>query len=425
MKRRDPSRDIALAALGETWSPAAIEGALADLFASEQRWMRAMARRMTRRFGEAPPLDVLEAFVRADRDLRQARRLLVRHPSLAMPPMPPSRFGAPPIASMGDLATLLEVPVEDLDWLADRRGTTRDAEAPVRHYRARWIPKRSVGWRLVEAPKARLRRAQRCLLDRVLASVPPHEAAHGFVPGRSVLDHARAHVRQAVVVRLDLEDFFASVPAAQVRAVFRTAGYGEDVAVALTALSTTRTPPALLRSPWVSRFETRQRLAHRHLPQGAPTSPWIANLAAYRLDLRVSALARSLGATYTRYADDLVLSGDEGFARGVERLLPRLGAIAIEEGFALQHRKTRVTRAGASQRVCGLVVNEGARVSRRERERLEAILFNCVKHGPASQNRGDHPRFRDHLLGRIAWVEQAHEPHAARLHALFARIEWP
>jgi hypothetical protein len=81
-------------------------------------------------------------------------------------------------------------------------------------------------------------------------------------------------------------------------------------------------------------------------------------------------------------------------------------------------------RVSVRQRLCGLVINTHPSVSRAERDRLEAILFNCVREGGASQNRSGHPGWREHLAGRVAWVAAAHPEHAAHLRALFDRVKW-
>jgi retron-type reverse transcriptase len=83
---------------------------------------------------------------------------------------------------------------------------------------------------------------QRRLLDDLLERIPPHEAAFGYARGRSVLDHARAHVGQPVLLKFDLQDFFSSVRASRVHALFTTLGYPEPVARELTALCTVATP---------------------------------------------------------------------------------------------------------------------------------------------------------------------------------------
>jgi hypothetical protein len=138
-----------------------------------------------------------------------------------------------------------------------------------------------------------LKAAQRRVLREVLDHVPAHDAAHGFVAGRSARSHAAAHAQSAVVVRLDLEDFFASVTASRVFGIFRTAGYAEGVAYELTALCTNVVP----RGEWAAlprpsddliaaHWRLGRRLATPHLPQGVPTSPALASLATFMLDRR-------------------------------------------------------------------------------------------------------------------------------------------
>ena len=129
--------------------------------------------------------------------------------------------------------------------------------------------------------------------------------------------HAASHSGQFVVIRLDLEDFFSSITASRIYGIFRTAGYPEAVAHALTGLSTNVVPTAFWGSlPRPRRVPSDQahhrlgrKLATPHLPQGAPTSPALANLAAFKLDRRLTGLAASLEINYTRYADDLTFSG--------------------------------------------------------------------------------------------------------------------
>jgi hypothetical protein len=69
-------------------------------------------------------------------------------------------------------------------------------------------------------------------------------------------------------------------------------------------------------------------------------------------------------------------------------------------------------------------VNQQPNVRRRELELLEAILTNCVRSGPESQNRAMLPDFRAHLEGRIGFVEMINRVKGNRLRALFEAIEW-
>jgi hypothetical protein len=214
--------------------------------------------------------------------------------------------------------------------------------------------------------------------------------------------------------------------------VLRTAGYPEAVAHALTGLTTTvvaaeawaQIPAPTAPGPHHAHARLGRRLATPHLPQGAPTSPMLANLCAFTLDRRVAGLARAVGATYTRYADDLVFSGPAGLARRARRLEDALGAIAAAEGLRLNARKTTVMTRAGRQRVAGVVVNVRPNVAREDYDRLKAILHNAAHHGPASQNREGVADFRAHLLGRIAWVAALHPDRGARLRARFDAIAW-
>jgi RNA-directed DNA polymerase len=160
------------------------------------------------------------------------------------------------------------------------------------------------------------------------------------------------------------------------------------------------------------------------LPQGAPTSPALANICAYRTDCRLTGLARSAGAEYTRYADDVAFSGGDDFERGVERFSTHVAAVLLEEGFSVNHRKTRIMRHSVRQRLAGLIANDRMNVMRSNYDTLKATLHNCVHLGAHTQNRTAHPRFRAHLDGRIGWVESVNPGKGQRLRALFNRIVW-
>jgi hypothetical protein len=138
----------------------------------------------------------------------------------------------------------------------------------------------------------------------------------------------------------------------------------------------------------------------------------------------LSSFATAVGGQYTRYADDLAFSGGAEFARSIKRFHVRACAIAMEEGFAVHHPKTRIMRASVRQQLTGLVVNDRLNVRRTDYEELKAILTNCVRHGPESQNRSLHRDFRAHLLGLIAFVEQVHPARGEKLRAIWRRIDW-
>lgn len=408
------------------------------LFGRRWRWLRPLARRLHAAYpnGSRPPHWSIVDFLRRDVGFRRACASLdVRVVELLFDPPPMQPAGAvacdlPTIRTPGELADWLDLSHGELSWFADCRGLeAKCSVGRLRHYHYRVLPKRRGQLRLIEVPKTRLKAIQRRILNEVVNHVPPHVAAHGFRRGRSVASFVAPHVARCVVLRFDLQDFFPSISAAWIAALFRTIGYPERVAGLLAGLCTNTAPSDTwdteTRPPVQGPPSTIPCLYGRpHLPQGAPTSPALANLCAFRLDCRLAALANSAGATYTRYADDLAFSGDCDFARIAHRFRHHVAATVLEEGFEVQHRKTRIMRQGVRQQLAGIVVNECTNVPRGDYERLKATLTNCVRHGPASQNRTAHADQRAHLLGRISFVEMFNANRGARLRRIFDQIDW-
>ena len=334
-----------------------------------------------------------------------------------------SPLTVPKLTTLGELTRWLEVPVEQLDWFTDERRTLdREDSDRLQHYDYHWRQKRSGAWRLIEAPKPRLKALQRRILKEILEPLPTHGAAYGFVVGRSCAEAAAKHAGEDVVLAVDLREFFLSTPLRRVHAVFRCLGYPHAVARALTGLCSTSTP----RHVSAEHFdhEARRRHLSRHLPQGAPTSPALANLAAQGLDRRLTGLANRFGARYTRYADDLTFSGDKTFHARANTFLKAVGTIARDEGYALNAVKTRIMPRQTRQTVTGIVVNDHINVARTDFDALKATLTNCLRHGPAAQNRDAHADFRAHLDGRIAWVERLNLRRGEKLRRLFDAIAW-
>ena len=349
------------------------------------------------------------------------RRLILRPARMRPRPLGLDMCALPDLPTMPDLAQWLGLPLDRLLWLSP--------ETPLgsEHYRYKLQPKRTGGLRLLEIPKVDLKRVQRTIHAGLLQHVPVHEAAHGFVAERSVATHAAAHAGQAVVIKFDVKDFFGSIRATQVAAVWRTLGYPLGVARALATLCTHRTAQMVverMRDDGGLDWLGAKRLRAAHLPQGAPTSPALANLCAFGLDLRLDGLAWVFGATYTRYADDLVFSGSAALRPQFRALQAWVAAIAQDEGFALHPDKTRCLPQHLQQRITGVVVNAHPNTPREDYDRLRACLHQCVHQGPASQNHAQLADFRAHVLGRITWVKQFNARRGQKLMALFAQIAW-
>jgi RNA-directed DNA polymerase len=405
-------------------------------------WLRATAKRYLRTFtAPARPRhrDVVD-FLLADRSFcfactKFGSELTVRNRLIGPEPMQSRGIFAalplPPLDTVAALARWLRLDVTDLEWFADLKDlSARSPQPALRHYKPLVLAKPAGDIRLIEAPKVRLKHIQRQILTDLLDLIPPHPATHSFLKHRSIRSYVAPHINRAAVLRMDLRSFFPSIPRSRVQAIFRTFGYPEHVADMLGALCTTSTPPHVWRNCGMDCNPEQLRIAlalyrRTHLPQGAPTSPAIANLCCRRLDSRLAGLARAASAAYTRYADDLAFSGDETFAKHAGRFATQVAAIVMEEGFDVHYRKTGLMRPGGRQHLAGLVINQRCNIPRRDFDELKAILTNCIRTGPDVQNRARYPDFHAHLAGRIAFVESVHPERATRLRTLLNRIGWP
>jgi retron-type reverse transcriptase len=211
------------------------------------------------------------------------------------------------------------------------------------------IAKRDGQAREIHAPCKSLKHIQRRILRRLVEPHDRHEAVHGFRRRRGIASNAAPHVGREMVLSLDLANFFPTVSAKRVYGLWRALKWPQNLASMLTRLVT-----------WQG-----------VLPQGAPSSPALANLVARRLDCRLAGLARHRGLNYTRYADDLTFSGQ---AAPVRAAFPLIARIVEEEGFHLNKKKVRFMRRGRRQTVTGLVVNDQVSAPRDYRRTVRATL---------------------------------------------------
>ena len=434
-------RALSIAILSGEWTEPAIGQRCRDGMGTKRHrlpWAQSLSSRIVEHFPTLPGFRELQQFVSKDPLLREWLKKTKRFPRFSRAGLPIvmlpivaqfRQWQLPELTSIPRLAEWLGVSPHEIDWLADPCSWERHRTNLVcRNYRYRWLHKPGKV-RLLESPKFRLGQLQRKILRGILDRIPPHQSAHGFRRGHSVATFATPHVEQTLVCRIDLQNFFAQIRRPRVTALFRSLGYPDSVAKILSALCTNAVPAAVLEKarPLMSPercAELTPVLSSPHLPQGAPTSPALANLVAYRLDCRLNGLLQSAGGNYTRYADDLVFSGDRQFARRWPRLKVMILAIVMAEGFAIRERKTKTMFHSQQQRVAGLVLNTGLHTPRDEFDALKACLFNCQRFGPASQNHQEHADFHAHLLGRIQYIRQFQPTRANKLQRLIDAIDW-
>jgi len=341
----------------------------------------------------------------------------------------PMTFGRSPTHPTESVRPLVDginhiaVSTTDLDrfvasW-SNTCGLAFHAEVATRiHYVHFEVPKKSGGTRVLSAPHKSMAAAQKYILTEILNRLPVEEPAHGFVMGRCIVTNAAPHVGHAVLVNLDLENFFPSIGWRRVRSDFWRLGYSPCVATILALLCTECPRQAVTYDGKLYYVAT----GPRGLPQGACTSPGLSNQVARKLDKRLGGLSKKLELTYTRYADDLSFSGGPAVSEKVGYLMARVRHIAEGEGFAVNEKKSRVLRKNAQQTVTGIVVNEKVSLKRETLRKLRAILHDATKNGLDAANRDGRPNFRAWLHGMIAYVHMVRPDVGTKLLAQFTAL---
>jgi RNA-directed DNA polymerase len=244
-------------------------------------------------------------------------------------------------------------------------------------YRVFNISKKQGGIREIAEPLPSLKEIQRWILDNILYTCKPSKFAKGFIPHISIRDNARFHRNQALVLSLDIKDFFPSIRIGRVYNFFRRLGYQSSVLYLLTHLCT----------------------LNRCLPQGAPTSPALSNLIVLRMDRRLSGFALKEKIRYTRYADDITFSGE--FESG--RIIKFVRKVVADEGLELNENKTRLMQRHKRQEVTGIVVNEKLQAPRHDRKELRKAIYFIEKYGLDSHIRHTQ-NFRSHYLKHLLGI---------------------
>jgi retron-type reverse transcriptase len=178
-------------------------------------------------------------------------------------------------------------------------------------------------------------------------------SVHSFIKARSIVTNATPHNKQNYIANVDITDFFGSITREMVISCLVDNGFSRSESELIAALCT----------------------LEDHLPQGAPTSPTISNAILYRFDIKMRWWCEKASLKYTRYADDITISGiDKGT---VEHALQLCQRYVEQEGFSLNPKKRRIISKNARQVVTGLVVNDVATLPREKMRRIRAIFHQA------------------------------------------------
>jgi RNA-directed DNA polymerase len=275
-----------------------------------------------------------------------------------------------------ELAVHLRVSMLDLHRLIDT--------APAR-YKQYTIPKRAGGIRVIAQPSRELKALQYYLIDHKLWLFPIHHAATGYVKNRNILYNAQRHQHARVILKLDFRDFFPSI----------TVGDWNFLLSQPRPIEIERADARLYRQIL---FWGQQSKTPRCLSIGAPTSPMLSNIIMFQLDSRFSRIATAAKVTYTRYADDITVSGES-----IEDVLKfESGLIAILNAtksptLTLNHEKRGIYLKGQKRMVTGLKITPDGKISiGRERKRLISAMLHKVVLG---QGGIDHLNYLKGMMG--------------------------
>ena len=233
-------------------------------------------------------------------------------------------LGLPVIQSLDDFSMLTHISKYTIYQLSVHSGE---------YYKTYKILKKSGKYRTISQPSRKLKGLQAWILINILNNIKVSDSCKGFEKKTSILDNAIPHKGANTVLSMDLEDFFPTVSSKQVFNIFKTLGYNNLLSAVFTNICS----------------------YNGSLPQGSPCSPKLANLSAWKLDLRIQGYVGKRGINYTRYADDLAFSSLN--PSKVVKIIPMIRTIIESENFFINHSKTRVAGSSRAKIVTGLVIS--------------------------------------------------------------------
>lgn len=343
-----------------------------------------------------------------------------------------------PVFTLKHLAVLSDV---DYGFLRHTVGRHSDAYTEFR------VKKRSTAegknrYRTICVPSPALMKVQRWIAQNILAHVSVHPCSVAFSTGDTLFNAVAPHCPSKWLVKLDIRNFFESIDEIPVYNVFHQLGFEPLIAFEMARLCTYVSPNTLrVQDQWLDDFVLPKYIIDKyrhprlgHLPQGAPTSPMLANLACRELDDQLSLLADEHSVRYTRYADDMTFSTiDVGFGRKKAGELIRLVYQQLDQrALNPNTAKTTVVSPGARKLVLGLSVEENTpRLTRQFKDLLRQHIYYLlhddvgpIKHA-AARNFTSTTGLRHHLEGLLAFAAQIEPTWAFNQRSRFNSVSWP
>jgi len=333
----------------------------------------------------------------------------------------------PVVFTLGHLASMVNVPFQYLHSVVSRK---------IDPYRVFRLRKRNNKYRIILIPEPSLLRTQRWIHENILLHCNVHPCSKAYTPGNSPYKNAETHCGAKWLVKIDIQRFFESISERQVYHLFKGMGYRNLLSFELTRITTRLGPRSSKYEErrWKSRnaYKIEQYECNRvgHLPQGAPTSPMLANLVCKNLDHRLAELAEGMKCVYTRYSDDIVFSSNDLNRKKAAELIQKSSKILAHYGFRRNLQKTCVVPPGARRIVTGLLVDRDMpKLTRDFKDNLKCHLHYANEYSVAEhcQRRGFHSLlgFRNHLEGLISYAKSVDADFGAKCQKQFEEISWP
>lgn len=260
------------------------------------------------------------------------------------------------------------------------------------------IPKKDGGERILFVPDESLKEIQGLILKEMLEKIKLPECVFGGVKNKSIIENALRHSKNKYLINIDIKNFFPSVHHTLVNKLFLDLGSDKCIVDILTKLTT----------------------FNYCLPQGAPTSPYLANLVLNNLDYRLYNFSKKFGVTYTRYFDDLSLSGDSK----VIDLKNDFIKIVIEEGYKIKIEKIKEFKHGQTKEITGILINKTGELSLKKRDDLEKYLRNIHEQGIRALSSDNIKKEELSASSKINFINKINKKDGCHLEKLFNKIDW-
>lgn len=250
--------------------------------------------------------------------------------------------------------------------------------------------------RIINAPKSNLKSIQRLILDKVFSDIKLPPCVYGLSKNHSIIENAKYHSKSDYLLNLDIKSFFPSVHFEKVEQIYRDIGINE-ISLELCMLTT----------------------LNFKLPQGAPTSPFIASLALTNLDYRLTKLAESNHLLYTRYFDDICFSGNKR-VKIVEQSIIK---IINQEGYQVKKEKRQLFEKGFAKEINGILITDGKLSLKNTSDLFEYL--DELRYGGLTRLKSDNPeKEKLSLKGKISFLKQVDQKQGKKAELAFNNIRW-